>query len=284
MTVARTMGGRPGDGKKSSLNWGVLALPAKVRKAARAVYTFCHAVDDDIDRDSAGAAERVAGWRTEVDSLYRHGHPRHSVVRALAPHVLAHSLPREHFDRILDGAAMDADRRKFADMDALAVYCECVAGAPGLLILKLLDLADNPRARSYAVNLAIGLKLVNIIRDLGADLARGRIYVPAEDFAGAGYTEKELADRTINDGFFTLCRFEAARARSFLGRAEKDAVTGGLRRALAGPEIMRAINEELLRRMEKTYDDALFSGFPPLSAVTKIVIAASTWVEVRLGG
>lgn len=266
---------------QSNFLFGVLAMPAEARRAVKAVYDFCRVADDDTDLAPDAAAERIKAWRGELDACYR-GIPSRPVTRALLPFIRRHQLKREYFDRLLDGMDMDARKTRYQTIDELAAYCECVAGAVGLLTLQALGLHEDERAREYSRNLSMGLQLTNILRDLAEDYARGRVYIPAEDFASADYTEAQLGERKINKSYFVLCRYEIARIRTYFRKAEKVS-DQGLRRALVCPEIMRATYEELLRRMEKSLDNLAFGEKPTLSLFDRAMVAVMTYLEIKIG-
>lgn len=257
-------------------------MPPEARRAVKAIYGFCRVADDDTDLAPDAAAERVREWRGDLDACYR-GIPSRPATRALLPFIRQYKLKREYFDRLLDGLEMDARKVRFQTIDDLAAYCECVAGTVGLLTLQVLGLHDDERIREYSRNLAMGLQLTNILRDIGEDYARGRVYIPAEDFAAADYSETELGQRKINKSYFLLCRYEIARIRTYFRKAEKVAEQG-LRRSLICPEIMRATYEELLERMEKALDNLAFGDKPVLSLSTRALVAVTTYLQVKFGG
>lgn len=256
-------------------------MPAQAREPVAAIYEFCRAADDAVDLDQAKAAAGVALWREEVDLLYR-GAPRHRVMRALHPHVRNLKLKREHFDRILAGFEMDASARVYASGEELYEYCDCVAVAPGRLVLQALGLGDDVRADAYGVNLGRGLQLTNILRDLKEDLGRGRVYWPAEDFGAVDYTVDELKRGQATVKYFKLARLELRRAEIHLTKA-REGLDGALRRRLLGPEIMRETYAALLGRLGKALDAPLDGAPPRLSGLDKAVIAGSTWLHTRLG-
>jgi len=280
MSETTGLGGKHDIGK-SDFRFAVKFVPAPARPALGAIYGFCHALRADADLDPPQAGERVAEWRGELDACFR-GIPARAATRELQPYLGRFGLKREHLERLVDGARMDADRRKYATIDELASYCEGTAGAAAVLALQVLGLVGDAKVREYTRNLSIALRLTRILVDLGADVARGRIYFPAEDFSSVDYSEGNLKEGKVDPPYFTLCRYEIARIRTYLRKAETIAETG-LRRRLVAAEILRATCEEVLRRMERRLDDLLFGSFPPVPGWNLLVIAVSTWLEILVG-
>jgi len=264
---------------KSSFHWGIRFMPKESREAVAAIYAFCRAADDDADLDPSRGKEAIARWREEVASCYS-GFPRHPVMKALHPVVRTCKLKREYFDKILEGMEMDLAKKRYAGMDELLGYCDCVAGAVGLLVLQVLGLDDDPKAQEYSKNLSHGLQLTNILRDIRADAGIGRVYFPRDAMEAYGYTEAELKKGAATVPFFKLARFMAKKAEDCFAKAE-DALDPHLRRRLIGPEIMRATYRALLRRIMKAVDLSLDGTPPRLSAVEKVVIAGFTWLSIR---
>lgn len=263
----------------SSFYWGIRMLPADKREAVAAVYAFCRAADDAADIDPSRGAEAVARWREELESCYA-GFPKHPVMKALHPVIRTYKLNRGYFDMILAGMEMDLAKRRYANLDELYGYCDCVAGAVGLLVLQVLGLASDPRATAYSQRLSYGLQLTNILRDMRADVQIGRVYLPQDAMAAYGYSEEELRKGAPTIGFFKLARFLANKAEENFAAA-KEALDTPLRRAMVGPEIMRATYEALLHRIMKAADLALDGNPPRLSRTEKFVIALATWVHVK---
>jgi phytoene synthase len=265
--------------RSSSFAWGIRMLLPGQREAVRAIYAFCRAADDAADADPTGAAERVARWREEVALCYS-GAPRHEVMRRLFPYVRTLKLERMHFDKILDGLEMDLARRRYRTLEELLGYCDCVAGAVGLLCLRVMGLDGDARAVDYSRKLSYGLQLTNIVRDLGRDVALDRVYLPQEDFAAFEYTEAQLKRREATEGFFRLARFEALRAQKYLEDAP-EGLTRDLRRRLLGPEIMRETYRQLLKKIMTALDWCLDGSPPALSWLDKAMIAGFTWLQLR---
>jgi phytoene synthase len=238
-------------------------------------------VDDAADLDPAKGREGMAFWREELELCFA-GRPRHRIMRSLFPFVQKYKLKREYFEKLLEGMEMDLEHRRYETMEELEKYCDCVAGAGGLLCLQVFGLHDDPRAQAYSRNLSAGLQVTNILRDVGEDAAIDRVYIPREDFRTFGYSEKQLKAAEVNMNWFNLARFTAGRARSFLDKADR-AVDADLRKKLVGPEIMRETYRSLLEKMTHALDAPLERRPTRLKLGEKALIAFSTWVGIRLG-
>src|SRR5262245_30984391 len=165
----------------SSFYYSFLFLPAERRRAITALYAFCREVDDVVDEASEMqiAAAKLAWWRTEIASLFA-GKPQHPVTKALQPFISPFSLSKEHFGEIIDGMEMDLTQTRYLDWPGLERYCYRVAGVVGLLAASIFGYSD-PRTLDYAKNLGIAFQLTNIIRDVGEDARKNRIYLPMDE-------------------------------------------------------------------------------------------------------
>ncbi|MGB0127924.1 MAG: presqualene diphosphate synthase HpnD, partial [Rhodocyclaceae bacterium] len=167
----------------SSFYYSFLFLPPPRRRAITALYAFCREVDDVVDEctEPALARTKLAWWRSEVDAVFS-GTPQHPVGIALAPIVKEFNLPAEHFHEIIDGMEMDLTETRYPDFKALQLYCYRVASTVGLMAAEIFGYR-NRRTLKYAHDLGIAFQLTNIIRDVGEDARRGRIYLPEDELA-----------------------------------------------------------------------------------------------------
>ncbi len=197
--------------------------------------------------------EAVAFWRAELARAFDGSAPSTPQAQHLQPLIAAFDLPRQAFDDVIDGVAMDLDTARYETFADLYEYCRRVASAVGLICIRIFG-CRNDRSREYAVNLGVALQLTNILRDIPDDLARGRVYLPLEDLAAHGCDVDDLAKGIVTEPVRRLMAFECARARDFyqraiLARPDED------RRRLVAAEIMRAVYFETLRRIERNgYD------------------------------
>ncbi len=234
----------------TSFYYSFLFLPPERRRAITALYAFCREVDDVVDEvsDPDVARTKLAWWRQEIGATFT-GTPQHPVALALQPVVAAYRLPEEHFQTVIDGMAMDLERSRYLDFAELERYCHCVAGVVGLMSAEIFGYA-NPATRHYARDLGIAFQLTNIIRDVGEDARRGRIYLPQDELARAGVTASALLKREGGDALVALMEDQVARARRWYARA-LDALPAEDRRAQRPGLIMAAIYRALLDEIER---------------------------------
>jgi phytoene synthase len=247
--------------RKTSFYYSFLVLPAEQRQAIVAVWDFCRAVDDSVDESPAGSElagrEAVIFWRDELARAFDGSPPSTPQGQHLQPFITRFDLPRQAFEDVIDGVAMDLDTTRYGTFADLYEYCRRVASAVGLICIRIFGCRSD-RAREYAVNLGVALQLTNILRDIPDDLARGRVYLPLEDLSAHGCTVDDLARGAVIEPVRRLLAFECGRARDFyqraiLARPDED------RRRLAAAEIMRAVYFETLLRIERSGYD-VFKG------------------------
>jgi phytoene synthase len=259
----------------SSFYYSFLFLPAERRRAITALYAFCREVDDVVDETSETqiAATKLAWWRAEVGGLFA-GNPQHPVTKALAPH-LAFGITAERLNDIIDGMEMDLTQSRYLDWPGLERYCHRVAGVVGILAAGIFGYRDA-RTLEYARELGIAFQLTNIIRDVGEDARKNRIYLPMADLKQFGVPAADILNAKQTPEFRKLMAFEAARAREHYEKAMQ-ALPRADRRAQRPGLIMAAIYRTLLDEIER-------DGFRVLSAKTSLTplrkfwIAWKTWV------
>jgi len=263
--------------RKTSFYYSFLVLPADQRRAIIAVWDFCRAVDDAVDEadESAQAREAVLGWRAELARCYDGSPPRTPQGARLQPMVTRFALPRQAFEDVIDGVAMDLDTTRYRTFADLFEYCRRVASAVGLICLRIFG-CTSERACEYALHLGVALQLTNIIRDIPSDLARGRVYLPMEDLDRFGCTVDDLRRGVVTDSVRRLLTFECERARDFYRRAvearpEED------RPRLVAAEIMRAVYFETLRRIERNGYD-VFRSRARVPKPAQALIAVKQWL------
>lgn len=231
-------------------------------------------VDEEFDPERArGSVER---WRREIELLYN-GRPEELVTQALAPHVERFRIPRIYLEELVTGIEMDLTRARYGTFHDLARYCYRVASVVGLICLRIFG-DDEERGRGYAEDLGLALQLTNILRDVGVDHARGRIYLPEDERLQFGYGEDALARSERSPAFLELMRFQAARARGFFAAAEREAAHLDRKRLVAA-EIMSRVYRRLLDRIEASGFD-VFRREIRVPRVERVWIAASTALGV----
>lgn len=240
----------------SNLTAAFRILPEARRKAITALYAFCREVDDITDEctEVSLAAVKLAWWKTELDALYQ-GHPNHPVSQALSPHIGEMRLPREPFDEIIAGVQMDLTQNRYSDWHELDNYCDKVAGAVGLLSARIFGEASE-ETLSYALLLGRALQYTNIIRDVGDDARRNRIYLPVSLLSAHGVDAAAIL-RFENSRELRAALTEMAQkahqlfdeALLVLPKSQRAAQRPGL--------IMAAIYRDLLRLLESESFDVM---------------------------
>jgi 15-cis-phytoene synthase len=274
-------------GRDTNFYYSFLVLPSEKRRAIVAVWDFCRAVDDAVDEapettskaDPGSAASQVERWRRELAACYQ-GAPQTTQGINLAPFIKRFALPRDGFEAVIDGVAMDLERTRYQAFGDLREYCLRVASAVGLLCIEIFGYSD-PRTRQYALDLGIALQLTNIIRDVGSDLARGRIYIPLEDLASHGCSEDDLRAGVMSDRVTSLMAAQCQRARDYYAKAERELPSAD-RRKMVAARIMAGIYHAILDRIELS-GYQVFGGKIRVPRPRRAVIAAGIWARSALG-
>jgi len=203
----------------SSFYYSFRLLPAPRRAAITALYAYCREVDDVVDEvsDPNVARVKLAWWRTEVDAIFT-GDPQHPVALALVKAVERYGITRGNLQTVIDGMEMDLDKVRYVDFTELETYCDRVAGVVGLMAAAIFGYED-PSTLVYASKLGVAFQLTNIIRDVGEDARRGRVYLPQEDLARFGVPPSDVLRGHASPAFVELMRFETERARAWYDAA-----------------------------------------------------------------
>ena len=257
----------------SSFYYSFLFLPAERRRAITALYAFCREVDDVVDdgQDAQVAATKLAWWRAELANLFA-GKPQHPVTRALLPCVGKFSLSQDRLGEIIDGMEMDLRQSRYLDWPALETYCYRVAGVVGLLAVGIFGYRDE-RTLEYARKLGIAFQLTNIIRDVGEDARKNRVYLPIADLQRFGVPASDILQAKDSAAFRELMRFEAARALAYYDEAMA-ALPAADRRAQRPGLVMAAIYRALLEEIER-------DGFRVLTQRTSLTPLRKFWLAWR---
>jgi phytoene synthase len=257
----------------SSFYYSFLFLPPERRRAITALYAFCREVDDVVDetQEPQIAATKLAWWRAEVGNLFA-GNPQHPVTKALAVSKDRFAIRQERLNEIIDGMEMDLTQSRYLDWPGLERYCYRVAGAVGLLAAGIFGYHD-PRTLEYARELGIAFQLTNIIRDVGEDARKNRIYLPMADLKEFGVPAADILASRETPQFQRLMAFEAARARRHYDQAMQ-ALPGADRRTQRPGLIMAAIYRTLLEEIER-------DGFRVLTRKTSLTPLRKFWIAWR---
>ena len=257
----------------SSFYYSFLFLPPERRRAITALYAFCREVDDVVDETSEMqiAAAKLAWWRTELSNLYA-GRPQHPVTRALQPFLEKFSISSEHLADIIDGMEMDLTQTRYLDWTGLERYCYRVAGVVGVLAAGIFGYRDA-RTLQYAKDLGIAFQLTNIIRDVGEDARKGRIYLPMQELKRFDVPAADILNARETPQFKALMQFQDARARSYYALAMSE-LPAGDRRAQRPGLIMAGIYRALLEEIAR-------DGFRVLTQRTSLTPLRKFWIAWR---
>jgi len=257
----------------SSFYYSFLFLPAERRRAITALYAFCREVDDVVDEgmDPQVAAAKLGWWRAEVGKLFE-GKPQHPVTRALEPHLQSFGITAERLNEIIDGMEMDLRQTRYLDWKGLERYCYHVASVVGVLAAGIFGYRDA-RTLDYAKSLGIAFQLTNIIRDVGEDARKNRLYLPVEDLQRFAVPAADILQAKETPEFRSLMEFEAERARGYYQRA-MSALPPADRRAQRPGLIMAGIYRALLDEIQR-------EGFHVLTRRTSLTPLRKFWIAWR---
>ncbi len=197
---------------------GFRFLPAEKRRAVYAAYAYCRWADDIADEGEGDVLERLDAWQLELDRCYA-GHPEHAITIALADALEHFAIPKGAFLDLIEGCRQDTVKTRYATFEELLYYCHLVASSISDISLSIFGY-EGDDAVGHGRSLATALQLTNITRDIGDDLARDRIYLPAEELARFGVTEADLLARRGSAEFERLVLFQIERAEQYFRGAE----------------------------------------------------------------
>jgi 15-cis-phytoene synthase len=233
----------------SSFYYAFLFLPPPRRAAITAFYAFCREVDDVVDNvsDPGLARTKLAWWHGEVAQAFA-GRPSHPVMQALMPAAAQFGLEQEPLQAVIQGCEMDLEQNRYLDFPSLQRYCHLVAGVVGEVSARIFGQSE-PQTTDYAHTLGLAFQLTNIIRDVGEDAMRGRIYLPVNELQQFDVKAHEILKRQHSERFVSLMRFQAQRAHALYDQAL--ALLPAQDRRAQKPGLMMAnIYRTLLREIE----------------------------------
>ena len=259
----------------SSFYYAFLFLPPPRRAAITAFYAFCREVDDVVDEtsDVGVAATKLAWWRSEVAKAFAGQPSQHPVLQALMPHAPLYKITAAHLHAVIDGCEMDLQQSRYLDFPGLQRYCHLVAGIVGEVAASIFGQTD-PQTTAYAHKMGLAFQLTNIIRDVGDDARRGRIYLPVNELKQFDVKANEVLNRGYSERFTALMQFQTERAHRTYDEAL--ALLPDADRRAQKPGLMMAnIYRTLLREIEANQFQVLHQRIS-LTPVRKLWIAMQT--------
>jgi 15-cis-phytoene synthase len=260
----------------SSFYYSFLFLPQERRRAITALYAYCREVDDIVDEcnDVSVAHNKLAWWRKEIGAMQA-GNPTHPVTKALLPHLKTFSLDVKHLLAIIDGMEMDLSQTRYLDFAGLQRYCWHVAGVVGILSASIFGVTQ-PHTLQYAEKLGLAFQLTNIIRDVGEDARKGRIYLPVNELQQFNVTAADILNARHTENFEKLMRFQEQRAQAIYDEAfgllpKED------RRAQRPGLMMASIYRSLLNEIQRDGFHVLNQRIS-LTPIRKLWLAWKTYV------
>jgi 15-cis-phytoene synthase len=259
-------------------------LPGSIRRAMRAFYAFCRTTDDLVDQPAQAGNAQVAlnEWRLQARQSMRNQHD--PVLLVWADTRERYGVPQEYAEELIDGCEMDLRISRYETFDELRQYCYRVASTVGLVSMHIVGVdcagaAELAYAQRSAIELGVALQLTNILRDVGEDLARGRIYLPQEDLRRFGYGEDDLRAGTLDERFRALMRFQIARTRRlYAGGWNGIACLKREGRLAVGAAI--SLYRDILSRIEAN-DFDVFTRRAQLGTFAKLARIPAIYLRVR---
>ncbi|MSQ63618.1 MAG: squalene synthase HpnD [Betaproteobacteria bacterium] len=254
----------------SSLYYSLLYLPPERRHAITALHAFCREVKEVVDEcsDAQLARTKLAWWRLEVGRLFE-GSPGHPVTKALQPWTAKYRIAAEQLNTLIDGKEMDLAQTRYLDFAGLARYCNHAAGALELLAAGIFGYR-NAGTLDYARNLGTALQLTSIIRNVGEDSRRNRIYLPMDELKKFEVPAADILQARYSDGFVELMKFQSARADD-LYRKALIALPSEDRRSQRAGLVMAALQRATLAEIER-------DGFRVLTHRTSLTPMRKFWL------
>ena len=253
------------------------------KMALTALYAFCREVDDIVDEcdDYKIGREKINWWRLEISRLFS-GNPKHPVTKLLVNYIYKFDLNERYFNEIIDGMEMDLNINRYENFTKLQLYCYRAASAVGILSAKIFGF-DNINTLKYAHDMGIALQLTNIIRDLGEDARRGRIYIPLDELKLFDVTEADILNCTNHEKIKTLVIFLSERAQNFFFSAVEHLPAEDKRKQLPGL-MMGNIYFVLLKKIVTSGPEKILNQRTILSPYRRVIIALTcfmnyTWIK-----
>jgi 15-cis-phytoene synthase len=262
----------------SSFTVSFIFLPKNQRDAMTVLYAFCREVDDVVDEcsDFAVAQTKLNWWKSEIANLYANT-PQHPVTKALRPVVAEFNLAQEHFLEIIDGMEMDLKFNRYEDFKQLQLYCYRVASVVGLLSAQIFGF-KNRKTLKYAHDLGMAFQLTNIIRDVGEDARRGRIYLPLDELRKAKVSEDDILQSRQTPQVKELIEHQIERAETYYDKALRELPAEDAKQQRTGL-MMAAIYRTLLREIKADSAEKVLNFKTKIPPLRKLILAMRTYFK-----
>ena len=258
----------------SSFYYAFLFLPPQRRAAITAFYAFCREVDDVVDevQDPTVAAQKLHWWQMEVQNSFA-GNPQHPVMKALMPLAAEFGITAQHLQDVIAGCQMDLNQTRYLDFAGLQRYCHLVAGVVGEVAARIFGQSQDETTH-YAHQLGLAFQLTNIIRDVGEDALRGRIYLPVNELQQFEVSAKDILERRDSAAFQALMAFQYERAQNLYEQALADLPQADWRSQKPGL-MMASIYRTLLVEIQA-------AGFPVLRQRVALTPLRKFWLAWKM--
>ena len=258
----------------SSFYYAFLFLPPHRRAAITAFYAFCREVDDVVDEvlDPSVAAQKLHWWQMEVQSSFA-GNAQHPVMKALMPLTTDFGITAQHLQEVIAGCQMDLSQTRYLDFAGLQSYCHLVAGVVGEVAARIFGQSQD-QTTHYAHQLGLAFQLTNIIRDVGEDALRGRIYLPVNELQQFNVSAKDILERRDSAAFQALMAFQYERAQNLYEQALADLPAADWRSQKPGL-MMASIYRTLLVEIQA-------AGFPVLRQRVALTPLRKFWLAWKM--
>ena len=266
----------------SNLALAFVLLPREKRQEMAALYAFCREVDDIADDESVPVDVRAAklqAWRADLKKACDGHDPQFAVNRELQPVIQRRKLDFQLFDELLKGVEMDLEKRRYATLGELELYCYRVASVVGLLSIEIFGYT-NPACRDYAIYLGKALQFTNILRDVRSDAQRNRLYLPLEECERFGVNPDDILAGHYNENYVKLAQQMANLAKGFYKKAQ-ETLPAVDRRSMATAELMGSVYWKLLGKIEQRGFN--LPGEMKLTKLQKLFLILRMWYRVWRG-
>lgn len=268
----------------SNLALAFIMLPREKRDAMSALYAFCREVDDVADEESHPVEQRrsaLAEWRSDIRRACAGGSPTMPTNREFQPVIQRFKLPYTLFDELIQGCEMDLEKTRYATVEELELYCYRVASVVGLLSIEIFGY-KSAAPRDYAIALGKALQFTNILRDIGNDAQRGRIYIPQTELDRFGVKPEEMLRGEYSDRFQALAKDFARRACEFYREAQRK-LPNEDRQSMVAAELMGTVYWRLLVKIEREGFRVLHPEPIRLSKPLKLSLILRSWLKFMMG-